>query len=179
MAIDVLTRTVLRVELFQGLKPLQITEIARRAERIVFKAGDVIAASGQPGDAAILVASGTALRLRSPGGGDTPEPLPVGALIGEMCMLVESEHSSTIVARDLVRALRITRRAMMDQMAADPSLAEHLVAKIAGRLRRLAMELRQVDATMQGEDEAQVRSLERLPAALGSDMAHAPAEVRH
>ena len=42
MAIDTLVKPLLRVALFQGLKPLQITEIARLADRIVYRPGEVI-----------------------------------------------------------------------------------------------------------------------------------------
>lgn len=148
MAIDVLTKAVMRVELFHGLRPLQLSEIARHADRIVYKPGDVIVASGEEGNAAVLIVSGTAVRVKSPCNTDTPEPLPTGVLIGEMCMLVESEYTSTIVAKDTVRALRITRRSLLDVMAADPTIAEHLVAKIAGRLHAVAAELRIAHATM-------------------------------
>ena len=49
-----------------GLKPLQITEIARHAERIVYKAGQVLIEDGKAGDAAIIVAGGEAVRTRAP-----------------------------------------------------------------------------------------------------------------
>ena len=42
MAIDRLVAPLLRVPLFAGLRPLQITEIARHAERMKFRRGDVI-----------------------------------------------------------------------------------------------------------------------------------------
>src|SRR5688572_28626134 len=67
MAIDALVLPLLNVPLFQGLKPLQLTEIARRADRIVYKPGDVIVtAHGEP-DGAVLVVSGEAVRTEGPG----------------------------------------------------------------------------------------------------------------
>jgi len=38
---------MLELEIFQGLEPLQITEIARRAYRVVYKPGDIIPAGGR------------------------------------------------------------------------------------------------------------------------------------
>jgi CRP-like cAMP-binding protein len=74
--------------------------------------------------------------------------VPTGALLGEMAMLIETEYSSTVVARTAVRALRLTRAGLHAQMAEDAELAEHFVLAIAGRLRHLALELREVDATL-------------------------------
>lgn len=148
MAIDQLVRPLLGVELFQGLKPLQITEIARRADRIVFRPGDVIVAEDTTGDAAILIVAGEATRVSGPGIGGDVEPVQAGSLVGEMAMLVDTVHSSTVVARSAVRALRISRAELLEQMEADPTLAEHFVACISGRLSRLAADLRAVDAAL-------------------------------
>jgi CRP-like cAMP-binding protein len=145
MAIDAFVRPLLGVELFQGLRPLQISEIARRADRIVFKPGEVIVAEDTTGDAAILIVAGEAARISGPGlPGDIEEVAP-GSLVAEMAMLVDTVHSSTVVARSAVRALRISRSELLEQMEADPALAEHFVARISGRLGRLAAELRAVD----------------------------------
>lgn len=148
MAIDQLVRPLLGVELFQGLKPLQITEIARRADRIVFRPGDVIVAEDTTGDAAILIVAGEATRVSGPGMAGDVEPVQPGSLVGEMAMLVDTVHSSTVVARSAVRALRISRAELLEQMEADPALAEHFVACISGRLSRLAADLRAVDAAL-------------------------------
>lgn len=149
MAIDALVQPLLNVPLFQGLKPLQLTEIARRADRIIYKPGDVIvAAHGEP-DAAVLVVSGEAVRTEGPGlerGGN--EAIPAGALISEMTMLIETECTSTVVARTPVRALRITRSEMLAHMTDDPTLAEHFIAKISGRLSTFVAGLKQIDETL-------------------------------
>jgi CRP-like cAMP-binding protein len=148
MAIDALVAPLLKIALFQGLRPLQITEIARRAERIVFRPGQTIVEADAEADAAFVIVSGEALRTKGPDLGIEPESIVVGSLVGEMAMLVDTEHSSTIVAKTPVRALKITRAAMYEQMADDPALADHLVAKIANRLKILAVELRAIDRSL-------------------------------
>jgi CRP-like cAMP-binding protein len=145
MAIDALVLPLLNVPLFQGLKPLQLTEIARRADRIVYKPGDVIVTAHAGADAAVLVVSGEAVRTEGPGLTGGEEAVPAGALISEMTMLIETECSSTIVAKTPVRALRITRAEMTAHMAADPSLAEHFIDKISGRLSTFVENLRDID----------------------------------
>lgn len=153
MPIDALVQPLLNVPLFQGLKPLQLTEIARRADRIVYKPGDVIVtAHGEP-DAAVLVVSGEAVRTEGPGlerGGN--EAIPTGALISEMTMLIATECTSTVVARTPVRALRITRTEMLAHMTDDPTLAEHFIEKISGRLSSFVAGLKEIDETLAKND---------------------------
>lgn len=150
MAIDALVRPFLSVELFRGLSPLQITEIARRADRIVFRPGDTLIEENAEADAAILIVSGEAVRIGGPALNGPAEPVPQGALLAEMAMLVETLHSSTVVARTPVRALRITRSEMLEQMGEDTGLARHFEERISKRLSRLAAELREIDRLMLG-----------------------------
>lgn len=146
MAIDALVKPFLRLELFQGLKPLQLTEIVRQAERIAYKPGSVIMSAGQPGDAAVLIVSDGAVRTIGPDILDRPQPVAPGSLLGELAMLVEHVYGSTVIAHGPVRALRIPRAAMHAMMLEDRALADHFVGKIASRLSRVAEELRRIDS---------------------------------
>lgn len=140
---------LLRLELFQGLKPLQITEIVRRAERVVYKAGQALITDGEAGDAGIILVAGEAVRTRAPmAAPDHAETIEPGSMLGEMAMLIETEHSSTVVARTPVRALRIARSEMLEMMIDDPRLAEHFVARVARRLHDIAAELRKIDVVL-------------------------------
>lgn len=153
MSIDAFSAQLVRLELFQGLRPLQITEIVRRAERIVYKPGQKLIEDGEAGEAGIILISGEAVRTRAP---MTPEGqeevIEPGAMLGEMAMLIETEHSSTVIARTPVKALRIPRAIMLEIMIDDPRLAEHFVAKVARRLHNIAAELRKIDVVLAGED---------------------------
>ncbi|MCH9807145.1 MAG: cyclic nucleotide-binding domain-containing protein [Alphaproteobacteria bacterium] len=148
MAIDALVKPLLPLAIFRGLKPLQITEIARRAERVIYRPGDVIIEEDKTGDAAVLIVSGDAVRVSGPDYTGAPEPVREGSLVGEMAMLVETVHSSTILARGNVKALRLNRSEMLAQMTEDQSLAEHFVARITGRLQSLANDLRAIDGAL-------------------------------
>ena len=57
---SIIAGRLLRVPLFSGLKPLQLTELARHAERVAFRRGSTITEAGAPGDAAYLIVSGDA-----------------------------------------------------------------------------------------------------------------------
>jgi CRP-like cAMP-binding protein len=175
MAIDALVRPLLNVPLFQGLKPLQISEIARRADRIVYKPGDVIVTANADSDAAVLVVSGEAVRTEGPGLSEGVEAVPPGALISEMTMLIETECSSTVVARTAVRALRITRAEMLAHMTDDPTLADHFIEKISGRLSSFVAGLQEIDrslAALSGEPAAE--SAQGASAGLSKSAAAAP-----
>lgn len=145
MAIDALVKPFLSLPLFRGLKPLQITEIVRRADRIVYRPGDAIIREDEVGDAAIVIIAGDVVRLSDDA---APERVPEGSLIGELAMLVDTVHATTVVARSAVRALRITRSELQKLMHEDPKLAHHFSQRIAERLKRMALELRSVDEAL-------------------------------
>lgn len=153
MSISVLARQLISQEIFRGLSPLQLTEIVRQAERIVYRPGDTIVEAGETGDAAVLIVAGDAVRF------DDGEPaglnaqgIGAGSLLSELAMLIEHEHGVTVVAHTTVRALRITRAGLQAQMLDDPDLAGHFVDCITERLNRVADELRHIDYALTGAE---------------------------
>jgi CRP-like cAMP-binding protein len=148
MSISVLARQLMSQEIFRGLSPLQLTEIVRQADRIVYGPGDTIVRAGTAGDAAVLIVSGDAVRFLEddePSMGLNAQPIGTGSLLSELAMLVDHEHGTTVVAHTTVRALRITRAGLHAQMLDDPDLATHFVDRITERLHRVADELRRID----------------------------------
>ena len=147
MATEQLVEALQNLEVFRGLGQEQLAEIARKAERIVFKPGQTVVAAGHQGDGAFLLVSGDAEVLAdgSLPGGARQQTVESGSLVGEMAMLIEHEYRITVVARSSIRALKITRTQMQAQMLAAPSLAEHFVTRISSRLSRVAVELRRID----------------------------------
>lgn len=154
MAIDTFVKPMLKLEIFQGLRPLQITEIARRAYRVVYKPGDFIIREDDEADAAIVIVSGEAARISGPGLLHPAEPVPAGSMLGEMAMLIETRHSSTIVARTEVRALRIAREDLQEQMAEDAALADHFVQRITARLSTVLDALKAIDSMVADSEDA-------------------------
>lgn len=158
MAIDALVKPFLALPLFRGLKPIQMTEIVRRADRIVYQPGETLIAEDEVGDAAIIIISGEAVRLHRSENDQQVEPVIEGSMVGELAMLVDTIHTSTVIARSTVRALRLTRSDMHALMLQDLSLAEHMANQILARLKRLALELQSVDDVL-----AQVVNFDQLP----------------
>jgi signal-transduction protein with cAMP-binding, CBS, and nucleotidyltransferase domain len=140
MVVDTLAAPLLRVELFAGLKPAQLSALARAAERIVYRAGDSITRAGDEADAAILIVSGSAEWMD-----EAVEEIEIGSLIAEMAMFVELTYGTTIVAKSQVRCLKLGRAAVRELLLNDQDLAQHMTTKIAARLSRVANELRAID----------------------------------
>ena len=155
MAIDALVKPLLALPLFRGLTPLQLTEIVRRAERIIYRPGDALTMENQTSDAAIVIISGTCRRIDDNGDAQKTrgEIVPEGAMIAELAMLIEIEHTTTIIAQGPVKALRLTRQKILALMEEDPTLAQHFSACITSRLKLLAKDLKAIDT---GVDAATV-----------------------
>jgi CRP-like cAMP-binding protein len=169
MALDIVVQSLLTVELFAGLKPRQLAEIARRSDRIVYRPGQAIITDGEAGDAAVLVVKGDAVRLGD--GPDQPaQQVPEGALVGELAMLIETVHSATVVSRGVTRAIRIKRDEIREQIADDPDVALLLSNNLARRLTGVAAQLRAID-------DALARSYDFGPIPTFS-MAHAAIEAQ-
>ncbi len=144
MAIDALVAPLFRVRLFQGLSVAQLTAIARRAERVMYRDGAVLCEEGDAADAAILIVSGDTERVAA----GARDPIEPGSLVGEMAMLIDHTYGSTVVARGPVKALRLPRAILHEMMLADPSLADHMVARISQRLSNVLQDLQSVDAAL-------------------------------
>lgn len=171
MAIDALVKPFLSLPLFRGLKPLQLSEIVRRAERIVYKPGDYIITEDQQGDAAIVIVAGECVRISGDNHGKAGEAVPEGSLVGEMAMLVEAVHTSSIIARSAVRALRLTREDMHRLMTEEPEIAVHFSLLISARLQQIADELKSIDKSLANIASLEM-SLGRQPASRQSMALH-------
>jgi CRP-like cAMP-binding protein len=145
---DSILASLLRVPLFGGLRPLQITEIARQAERVRFRPGSVIAQAGQTADGAHLIVSGSAEK-RADGSPDAAEQIEAGSLISELAMFIEYAPASTIVAVERIHGLRITRAALHEQMSADPALARHFEGIFIERLQKAIADAWEVDRLLE------------------------------
>jgi len=147
MASPSIVDTLQQAAIFQGLRPAQLATLARHAERLKFAPGDRITRAGDVGDGAYLLVAGVAERAADPG--DRPEAVPPGSLIGQLAMLIEHSYGSTVIARERVLCLKITRLGLQGQMATDPSLAQHLERHVTERLLAVAQRLGEIDSLLE------------------------------
>ncbi|MFO1170602.1 MAG: cyclic nucleotide-binding domain-containing protein [Hyphomicrobiaceae bacterium] len=153
MSPDLLMLSLLGAPLFTGLAPLQLKVLALTAERVSFRDGEAVIRSGEEGDAAFLIVSGeVAVDLADDMVGERAV-LPAGTLVGELAMLIETEHGSTVKATGSVNALRFSRQMMHELMQRYPGMAEHFTAKIRQRLEQMAEALREIDEMLDLGDD--------------------------
>ncbi len=143
--LETFTARLADIEIFRGLPEDCLTEIARSAERIVFRAGQPILTRHASGDAAYIIMGGDAVALDPDNPEEMQRPLAEGTLLGELAMLIEHAYGVTVMARSNVRCLKLSRDTMLRHMAKQPDLADHFVSRITSRLTRVAVEMRRID----------------------------------
>ncbi len=141
---------LLSARIFSGLAPMQLKALALEAEAVTFQRGDVLIRTYQEGDGAFLIGSGSVIELHDEDEDARPQEFGVGTMVGEMAMLVETLHSTTIVARTPVKALKFKRATLHALMEKDPMLGAHFVDRLRARLVVTAKKLREVDAMFAG-----------------------------
>jgi CRP-like cAMP-binding protein len=155
MSPDLLMLSLLGAPLFGGLAPLQLKVLALTAERVRFNDGEPLIRTGEEGEAAFLIVSGEVMVDIEDDEAETRAVLPAGTLVGELAMLIETEHSSTVKAAGAVNALKFSRQMMHELMQRYPGMAEHFTSKIRARLELMAEALREIDEMLDaGEDVA-------------------------
>ena len=161
MSPDLLMLSLLGAPLFSGLAPLQLKVLALTSERVIFRDGEALISAGEEGDAAYLIVSGEVAVGMEEGEADERAVLPAGTLVGELAMLIETEHGSTVKASGSVNALKFSRQMMHEQMQRYPGMAEHFTAKLRSRLERLAEALREIDEMLDTGDALEAAAPDR------------------
>jgi CRP-like cAMP-binding protein len=134
-----------KVPLFDGLSESQLRAIADAGQKKFFEAGEALISEGEKGSAAYLVVSGKAACPKMEKGERLVEDIWPGTLVGELAMLVETQHNFTVTATERLRALAIHKDDFRQVMEADTRLAQHIANRLLARLHGLAKELREVD----------------------------------
>lgn len=148
MQLDMLVMPLLRAPLFMDMTTTQLKTLALGAERVSFRAGEALITAGEPGEAAFLVVSGEVSVKDGAAEVDRDIPLGMGTLVGEMAMLVETVHSTTVVADTPVRALMLSRSGLAELMASEPSIAEHIGSRLQDRIDELVDMLKRVGSLL-------------------------------
>ena len=94
-----------------------------------YRPGEHIVTEGEVGDCMFVIQEGTAEVLRNENGTATiVDTMGPGELFGEMAILENTVRSSTVRARDTVRALTIDRRTFLRRLPWDdrPDSWRHL-----------------------------------------------------
>ena len=173
--VERLIGSALKVPLFHGLAPHDMSQLVSRAERVLFQPGDALIRNGEMGDAALLVITGRATQFNAYTSTRPYEPIGPGSLVGEMAMLIETTHHVTVVADETIKALRFSRPMIETLMAEQPNLADHFVRRIATRLNGLADEMRAALNTKSGPQTPAATA--RVPESISAHPKSSPAST--
>ncbi len=110
----------------------------RLAEQLArdFVAGEVLFSAGEPAAEAFLLQSGRIRLIKRVSGVDRSlRLLTVGDLFGESALIPGATHTSTAVAVEAGRALRLAPSALQAVLASDPATGSRVLEQLARRLR--------------------------------------------
>ena len=139
-------------ELLAGLTGAQIAQLARAAEEVRLREGEIVFREGDAADSLYFVASGrVSVRVGLYGGrGRRVAAFGPGLPFGELSLLGEHRRTATVVADEptVVHKLpfEALRTANGDGPAAEGVVAANLARLLAGRLRRATAQIRALSA---------------------------------
>ena len=123
-----------------------------------YQPGEDIVTEGEIGECMYVIQQGTAEVIRTESGVPTVvDTIHAGELFGEMAIVQQTVRSSTVRARDAVRAITIDRRTFLRRIQEDPSLAMSVLEVMCRRVRNLdttIAQLKQELATLASERDA-------------------------
>jgi CRP-like cAMP-binding protein len=139
-------RKLSRISIFRAMETDALRLIAFGAEARILRAGDVLFRSGDKSNAGFIVLSGSVALNEKNDGSPPSHIVRPDALIGEVALLVETEHQATAMAREPSTVLKISRVLFHRVLREYPESAKRLKAAMADELRTFVRELEQSSA---------------------------------
>jgi CRP/FNR family transcriptional regulator, cyclic AMP receptor protein len=122
-----------KLPLFSHLGNRRLRKIAQQAQFAEFAPGDTVIATGSRGDSLYVILSGEAMALRKP----AARTLRIGDYFGELALLDGEPRSATVVATDQLHVMRLPRRAFLELLEQDSTIARTMLAELGARVRGL------------------------------------------
>jgi|SRR5215218_962677 len=141
------------VQVFAGLEPRELSEIASVAIPRSFDRGEIVFREGDPGDTCYVVRSGTIAirRDHSDGRSRALAELRPGSIFGELSMFGAETRSATAEALEPSTVVAILRADMQRVIRSSPDIAFKMLAELADRVRLVNEQLsRQSFQTVSG-----------------------------
>jgi CRP-like cAMP-binding protein len=144
-----------RVPMFGKLDPARLKLLAFTSRALRFAPGESLVRQGEPSDSAYLILEGEVEVLGSSG---TEEFLigTVGAneLVGEMGVLMNRPRSTSVRAKDDVRALRIGAPMFLRLMSENPEVALDVMRVLCERLAGTTQKLEEMRGALTRSEAA-------------------------
>jgi CRP-like cAMP-binding protein len=121
------------VPLFAGCSKAELRELARTADEIDLRDGQVLTREGRPGREFFVLVDGTVRVTRN---GRKLSDLGAGDWFGEIALLTNVPRTATVTATSPVDVLVITDRGFRRVVETMPSIALKVLACVGDRLAR-------------------------------------------
>ncbi|HEU5035302.1 MAG TPA: cyclic nucleotide-binding domain-containing protein [Mycobacteriales bacterium] len=125
-------RLLSQVTLFSACTDKELDRLARHAELVDFRAGEVLMTEGESGHEFYVVVDG---ELGVTSGGQTVAKLGPGAYVGEQALLDPGPRTATVTALRDTQAVLLSSREFYAAVDDVPGLARKLLQGMARRLR--------------------------------------------
>ena len=131
--------TLAKSPLLQGLPVESLEQMATGARRRTYRRGEVLFHQGDPGDALVILESGTVKVIVYSESGDESVLAIVGPgeSFGELALIDGEARSATVQALEPVEALSIHREAFMKIVFSHGPTCERLLSALAAKIRYL------------------------------------------
>ncbi len=166
-----------RWPLFGGVDEASLETIVRLSTRRVFRPLEPMISAGASATVAYFILSGTGERVTAEGSG-TGQICGAGSMLGEMAMFIDTVYDSTVIAREIVEAIEISRAVMGDVLSFNPFLAEKFASRIQARLSELQQKLEALDMEINGITIPELQP-DQTPPAPEHDRTGAPSHALH
>jgi CRP-like cAMP-binding protein len=131
--------TLVKSPLLRDLSQEALGRLAAAARRRLYKRGEVIFHEGDPGEALLVLESGRVKVFTYADSGDETllAILGPGECFGELALIDGEPRSATIQAIEPVEAVSVGRAAFLQLVREHPPTAEHLMHRLAAKIRYL------------------------------------------
>ncbi len=139
MSIETVAGLLGATDLFKGLDPSVLDQLARSVAARSYRRGHLIFSQGEPGDSLFVISEGLVkVFVTSEEGEDmvlvtlrTPETF------GELALIDGGLRSASAEALEPTSALTLSRNTLLELLQSHPALAQALLASLGGLVRRL------------------------------------------
>ena len=132
-----------RIPLFAKVEPSKLKLMAFASERATYQAGEILFNQGDLADAAYIILDGAAdIVVNTPNGPLTVAEVGRDAFVGEIGILCDVPRTATIVAKQSLTTLKITKDLFFRMVTDFPSIAIEVMRVLAQRLEHTTEQLR-------------------------------------
>lgn len=134
--------------LFNKVDLAKLKLLAFTSERLSYDDNQIIFSEGDPGDAAYIILSGTAVVSITQGSKALElDRIKKGGFVGDISLLCDVPRTATITAQDSLTTLQIKKDTFFSLIAEFPEIAIEMMRVLASRLDSTNKQLQDVSNT--------------------------------